>query len=107
MAKKKKPSLPKNFKEMLEAGDISQLKDVFDTCELDARGGYSKGTALHFYDVPEELVRWLVVQGANINATDTYNRTPLHEHTMRLSGDVDVFLELGADENATDKYGKT
>lgn len=104
---KKRITLPKNFKELIEAGDIAALKAVFEKCELDATGGPTKGTALGFFNVPGELVRWLVAQGANINATDTYNRTPLHEHTMRLSGDIDVFLELGADINAMDKYGNT
>lgn len=104
---KKRITLPKNFKELIEAGDIDALKAVFDKCELDATGGYSKGTALGFFNVPSELVRWLVAQGANINATNTYNQTPLLEHTMRYSGDIDVFLELGADVNATDKDGDT
>lgn len=105
MAKKKKPSLPKNFKEMLEAGGISQLKDVFDTCELDARGGYNKGTALHFYDVPEELVRWLAEQGANVNAQDSYGRTPLN-HQINI-GLIRLLLNLGADIDAPDRYGVT
>lgn len=104
---KKRITLPKNFKELIESGDLTALKAVFEKCELDATGGPTKSTALGFFNVPGELVRWLVAQGADINATDTYNRTPLHEHTMRLSGDIDVFLELGADINAADKYGNT
>lgn len=104
---KKRITLPKNFKELIEAGDITALKAVFEKCELDATGGPTKSTALGFFHVPGELVRWLVAQGADINAADTYKRTPLHEHAMRLSGDIDVFLELGADINAADKYGST
>ncbi len=104
---KKQTTLPKDFKAFIEAGDMDALRAVFTKCELDATGGPSKGTALGFFNVPGELVRWLVAQGANINATDTYNRTPLHEHAMRLSGNIDIFLELGADINATDKYGNT
>ncbi|MBN9299494.1 MAG: ankyrin repeat domain-containing protein [Filimonas sp.] len=106
MAKKKK-TLPKNFSELIEAGDIAALMAVFDTCELDATGGYTKETALSFYNVPDELVRWLVQAGANIDATDTYKRTALHQHAMRRSGSVAVFLELGADIAARDNYGDT
>ena len=66
MAKKKRQNLPENFRALIEAGDIESLKAVFDTCELEAYGGYSKGTALSFYQIPEELVVWLVPQGADM-----------------------------------------
>ncbi|WP_268993527.1 hypothetical protein [Limnobaculum parvum] len=38
MAKKEK-ILPKNINELLDAGDIDELKAIYDSCELDARGG--------------------------------------------------------------------
>lgn len=70
MAKKKK-TLPKDFGDLIDRKDIAALKSVFDTCELDARGGYGKTTALSFYRIPNELVRWLVAQGADLEAVDT------------------------------------
>ena len=108
MAKKRK-TLPKDFKELIEKGDIEELKAVFKDCELDAVvRGYAGSTALGFYNVPDEFVRWMVEQGADINAADdTYLRTPLHLHCMRRSGKIDIFLELGADVNARDTYGDT
>jgi hypothetical protein len=106
MAKKKK-TLPKNFNELIKENNIENLKKVFDTCELDARGGYGKATALSFFNVPDELVRWLVENGADIEALDTYERTALHQHSMARSGKITVFLELGANVNARDKYGDT
>jgi hypothetical protein len=71
---KKKKTLPKNFQELIEAGDIAALKEVFSYCEWDARGGYNKETALAFNEIPDELVRWLVEQGADINVRDNYQR---------------------------------
>lgn len=106
MAKKKK-TLPKNFDELISKNDLENLKKVFDTCELDARGGYEKTTALSFLNIPDELVRWLVESGADIEAVDTYERTALHRHTMSRSGNITVFLELGANFKAVDKYGDT
>ncbi|MDR0480427.1 MAG: hypothetical protein LBG66_00920, partial [Gallionellaceae bacterium] len=84
MAKKKKKTLPKDFKELIEAGDIAALKAVFDDREFDARGGfYKEETALHFWGVPDELVRWLVVQGLDINTqTPTYKMTPLNQQAV-------------------------
>ena len=106
MAKKRK-TLPKNFDALIQSGDIPALKAVFDQCELNATGGYGKGTALHFYGVPDELVRWLVEQGMDIDALDTYKRTPLHCRAMLHGRDINIFLELNADIEAADTYGDT
>ncbi len=71
MTKAKKKLLPKNFEALLENGDIAQLKAVFDTCDVNARGGYGKQTALAFDKCPDALASWLVTQGADLSATDT------------------------------------
>ncbi|MOA00611.1 Ankyrin repeats (3 copies) [compost metagenome] len=104
---KKKKTLPKNFDELINVGDISALKEVFTQCELDARGGYSKSTALSFFNIPNELVRWLVEQGADINARDNYGKTPLHKHAMSWCGNTELLLELGADIEAIDYQNET
>ncbi len=105
---KKRKTLPKNFRELIEATDIAALKAVFDTCELDAYdSAYSKNTALHFYKVPDDLVRWLVGQGADINAKDYYGKTPLHIQARSWCGNVELFLELGANINACDNSNNT
>ncbi len=104
---RKRKTLPKNFDELIEAGDISALKEVFTQCELDARGGYNKSTALSFFNIPSELVRWLVEQGADINAQDSYSRTALHKHAISWTGHIELLLELGADIEAVDYQNET
>ncbi|MFJ7646133.1 ankyrin repeat domain-containing protein [Lysinibacillus sp. NPDC097279] len=104
---RKKKTLPKNFDELIEAEDILGLKEVFTKCELDARGGYSKSTALGFYNIPHELVRWLVEQGADINASDSYGRTALHKHAISSSGITELLLDLGANIEASDYQNET
>lgn len=104
---KKKKTLPKNFEKLIEVGDISTLKEVFSQCEWDARGGYSKTTALSFYKIPDELVYWLAEQGADINARDSYKRTPLHSQAISWCGNIRLLLELGADIEAIDSQNET
>ena len=108
MAKKKK-TLPANFGELLEANDLEALKAVFNECELNAYDRYSfKKPALSFYDIPLELMDWLIAQGADINVKDEYDRTPLHYHAQVNNVErVALLLEKGADIEAQDKYKNT
>ncbi|WP_277010352.1 ankyrin repeat domain-containing protein [Capnocytophaga granulosa] len=108
MAKKKK-TLPANFYELIEAKDLDALKAVFNECELNAydRRSFNK-PALSFYDVPLELMDWLIAQGADINVKDEYDRTPLHYHAKVNNVErVALLLERGADIEAQDKYENT
>jgi len=87
---------------------INDLISVFEKCEIDATGGYPKATALSFHNIPEELVRWLSANGADINIADEiYGTTPLHEHVTYNNDIVAVLLELGADIDIKDNNGNT
>ena len=108
MAKKKK-TLPANFYELIEAKDLDALKAVFNECELNAYDRRSfKKPALSFYDVPLELMDWLIAQGADINVKDEYDRTPLHYHAQVNDIErVTLLLEKGADIEAIAEYDET
>ena len=108
MGKRKRITLPKDFNELIKAGDITALKTVFDQCELESRGVYDKMTAFSFHNIPSELVRWLAAQGANINAQDHYERTALHHQVCYWDSDnIELFIELGADIEAVDYQNET
>lgn len=101
MPKAKKKILPKNFEELLKEGDLAKLKNVFESCDPNARGGYAKQTALAFDGCPDELARWLVEQGADLSAPDTWGNTPLHARARSWRGNIQGLLDLGADVNST------
>ena len=106
MTKQKRKTLPKDFKELLASADIEALKSFFETCDVDARGGYTKQTALAFNECPDELTRWLVEQGADLAAEDNYGETPLHSRAGHWNGSIELLIELGADVNCnTDGRG--
>ena len=108
MAKKKK-TLPANFDELLEANNLDALKAVFNECELNAYDRYSfKKPALSFYDIPLELMDWLIAQGADVNVKDEYDRTPLHYHTeVNNVEKVALLLDKGADIESKAAYDET
>ncbi len=97
MEKSKRKTLPKDFEELLARGDIEALQGVFVNCEVNARGGILKQTALAFSNCPDELVHWLVAQGADLSAGDSYGETPLHSRAGDWKGSVELLIDLGAD----------
>ena len=107
MAKKKRVTLPKDFKELVETGDIEKLKAIYNLCELSATydGRYGMNTALHYYGVPNELVRWLVEQGLDVNIENYYGRSPLYVQSTGGRDTVKLLFELGADIEKPDRYG--
>ena len=99
MKKTRKKLLPKDFEDLLKEGDLHKLQAVFESCDINARGGSSKQPALSFDDCPPELAAWLVSQGADLAATDTWGNTPLHKRAGSWRGNIVSLLDLGADVN--------
>lgn len=100
MSKKKKITLPKNFEEILEKGNIEEAKAVFEQCDVNARGGYAKQSAIAFDKCPDDLARWLIERGADLHATDTWGNTPLHQRARSKRSSIQILIELGADLNS-------
>ncbi|MES2826080.1 MAG: ankyrin repeat domain-containing protein [Pseudomonadota bacterium] len=107
MGKKKRTTLPKDFQEILERGDSQEILAVFDSCDVNARGGYGKQTAIAFDQCPDEVVRWLCENGADLSATNTWGRSALHIRSRSGRGDIRILLEVGANLTARDTYGDT
>ena len=105
---KKRVTLPKEFKDLMDEGNIEALKAVYDRCELTAHDGrFSLCTPLHMGGVPDELVIWLVEKGLDINVPDYYGGTPLYSQATMGRDTVKLLLELGADIEKSNTYGNT
>jgi hypothetical protein len=101
--KPKKKNLPDDFAELLEVGDIKRLKKLFNKYDPNAVCGVDKRTALGVPNMPDELVRWLVAEGADVNARNGLGQTPLCAGNVNIA----LLLELGADIEAKCMYSYT
>lgn len=105
---KKRVTLPKEFNDLMDEGNIEALKAVYNRCELTAHDGrFSLCTPLHMGGVPDELVIWLVEKGLDINIPDYYGATPLYRQAILGRDTVKLLCELGADIEKPNNYGDT
>lgn len=102
---KKRVTLPKDFTELLKKGDMNELIRVFDKCEITARGGYGKQTALAFSECPHELAKWLIENGLDIETPNSYDYTPLQSRSTDKIGNLKSLLDLGANVNNNNDKG--
>ena len=100
MAKRK--TLPKDFEQLVQTASDEDIKKVLGKCDINAYGGYNKGNALEF-PLSEEMMRWLIEQGIDINYVDQYGYTPLLYHAGRMLSEKQAIalVKLGADITAT------
>lgn len=97
MAKLRK-TLPKDFQTLINMGDIEEIKAVLEKCELYAYGDSSKNTALFYKNIPDELVRYLVLEkGMDINYKNRYGNTAFMQQIIYRCKNLELFIELGAD----------
>ena len=94
----KKKGLPNNYLKLIDEAnqkqDITVLKEIYETREIDACDRYGD-TALHTNTLPMQMVKWLVEKGANINLKDKNGMTPLG-YQAPYPERVKEFLKLGA-----------
>lgn len=103
---KKRATLPSDIYKILEDKDFEAFKKVFEKCDINAyERDYIKKPALCFYGIPAEWIQWLIENGANIEATDSYGRTALWYHSSVNDVErVRTLLALGANIHTSDKY---
>lgn len=106
MAKLRK-TLPKDFQTLINTGDIEEIKSVLEKCELYAYGDSSKNTALFYKSIPDELVRYLVLEkGMDINYKNRYGDTAFVQQIINRNKNLELFIELGADIQSEKTYTK-
>lgn len=106
MAKKRK-TLPKEIRALLENGDITAAKEQFLRCEPNAVTGKYGSNIFSLSPLPREFAFWAKEQGADINFKDYYGKTPIFHHASTWNGDVQLLIDLGADVDVANDFGVT
>src|SRR4051794_11157564 len=101
----KRKTLPKDFEALLKEGDFAKITATLEACDVDARGDPGARSALAFSSCSDEITRWLVARGANVDATDRFGNTPLQSR-ITYGRPIEVLLELGANvHHAAGSFG--
>lgn len=91
--------------------DLDLFKYLFQSFNLDVNGKGKSGAPIlvsQAYDGSEEIVNFLLDNGANINSVDKDGFTPLHEACLSNNLDmVKLLLNRGANPNVKSKSGST
>ena len=105
MAKKRK-TLPREIRELLKAGDVEALKEMFSRCEPNAVNSLDEN--IFFYTpLPREFAFWAKEQGADVNFQNRYLNVPIYRQAETPNGDVQLMIDLGADFRVVDYTGWT
>ena len=100
--------LPAGIADLLASGDLEKISADLSHCQVGAReDDYYQKSLLHFTPCPDEVVKWLVERGEDINAEDRYGDRPLHTRAARQTEQIPLLLSLGADVDASDHHGRT
>lgn len=89
MATRKLKKLPKNVEELIH--DDEALKKVFERSDINAYDGLKNN--ILFHDISEDMVKWCLEQGADINYQGYLNMTPLMYHASHCFNNLSYKYE--------------
>ncbi len=114
---RKKPlrkTLPKDLDALFDAaatsGNDAPVRAALEACEPDARSTFGNQTPLMSRRCTPAIARWLVERGTDVNATNTWGRTALHESAFARFHHAlspEVLIALGADVHLRSNQGLT
>ena len=108
MAAKKRQTLPKDFREIIQSGDVGAWEAMYETCEIEAYyDRVKKFNALSYEGISPEFIRWAVGRGMDPNKEDeALGQFPIERQAHNLEN-VAALIEAGADLNKKSKLGRT
>ena len=107
---KKKTTLPKNFGELCQTGDLAVLQAVYDDTDINAvERTIGKSHPLAMRATPPAFMQWLIDHGADVNFQRTADDSPplYHQVTSGNAEHAAVLLQNGADANYANEFGNT
>ncbi|MCR0271972.1 ankyrin repeat domain-containing protein [[Clostridium] innocuum] len=103
----KRKTLVYDFRDVVEQGNLQELQNVFQRCDINAYDTFTKNNALSFYGLSKDAIHWLVEQGCDLNYIGRWGKTPLHCQASYRGSHLALFLSLGANVNQQNDQGDT
>ena len=107
---KKKTTLPKNFRELCQAGDLAALQAIYADTDINAtERSVGKMHPLAMRDTPPAFMQWLLDHGADANFRRTKDDSPPLYHQVQAGNteQAAVLLQNGANANYTNEYSNS
>ncbi|MEG0276316.1 MAG: ankyrin repeat domain-containing protein [Coprobacillus sp.] len=104
---KRRKTLPKELKQLIENNNIEDIKKLYKKCRENAYDTFTENNVLCYRDLSEELIRWFIEQGCDINYVGRWKKTPLHYQASYYENHVQLYLDLGANIEALDYMEQT
>ncbi len=97
-------TLPEDFAEQLTTKSLPELKELFRIIAVNARDKHSTNCAIAFPQCPDELTRWLVGQGLNVDEPSSLGWSPLAVRAETPGANLAILLELGANIDGPSQF---
>lgn len=107
--KRKTKKLTAEIIQKVYRNNVAEIKSIVHKDELEFKDNDGRTLLFHaIYAKNEELIKWILDQGVDINLKDKIGWTPLHYAAQEyLIGISKILIEKGADVNAQDMNGNT
>ena len=103
----RRKTIPKEIKELVKDGKDEEVKKIMAKCRINAYDTYSKNTILSYEGISDDLVRFFIQEGYDINYRGAREETPLYVQAGNLNANLRLLIALDADIHALDYMGKS
>lgn len=104
---KRRKTLPKELEQLIKENHFEEIKILYKKCQENAYDTFSQNNILCYRGLTNEIIKWVVEQGCDINYVGRWEKTPLHYQASYYENHVQLMIDLGADIHVLDYMEQT